>query len=365
MKKRNIVNQLTREYIITALITLMKTRDYDKISITDITEKAGVSRMAYYRNFSSKDDILDHFMQQVGEKVHARILSCKSDRDMLLYYYTLFCELGKYADVAVNIYRANLGSMILEHVTKNMQETFPINDGDPYTEYRCFYLAGAFFSVFSRWINTGRKETPADLARICLGMMGKPFSSMHFVAKRKLIRSVRVDDVEKLKAAHAAGYDSFELVSGSLTENPAALFELFAFAGKEGMLAKTDLPFITLPKSMRDLVTCASEQSGVRLAVTVKLPEEIREDGFDPERIEYHYEGEVNRETLEKIREKYKSGTVTIWLPYRSAGGYSDEFVSGCREIGYLGMSGIASAEQEKTAKEYYHVDLYSTDGIL
>ena len=40
-------NRLAKECIVTALVELMKIRDYDSISITDIAKKAGVSRMAY------------------------------------------------------------------------------------------------------------------------------------------------------------------------------------------------------------------------------------------------------------------------------------------------------------------------------
>ena len=58
MKIKNESNRLAKECIVTALIELMKVRDYHSISITEITHKAGVSRMTYYRYFSSKEEIL-------------------------------------------------------------------------------------------------------------------------------------------------------------------------------------------------------------------------------------------------------------------------------------------------------------------
>ena len=50
MSKGSESNRLAKECIVTALVELMKIKDYDAISITDIAKKAGVSRMAYYRN---------------------------------------------------------------------------------------------------------------------------------------------------------------------------------------------------------------------------------------------------------------------------------------------------------------------------
>ena len=62
-------NRLTRECIEAALIILMKENDYQSISITDIIRKAGVSRSAYYRNYSSKEDILTNLFNRAAETI--------------------------------------------------------------------------------------------------------------------------------------------------------------------------------------------------------------------------------------------------------------------------------------------------------
>ena len=46
------------EYIISALFKLMERKTYESISITEITNKAGVGRISFYRNFDSKEDIV-------------------------------------------------------------------------------------------------------------------------------------------------------------------------------------------------------------------------------------------------------------------------------------------------------------------
>ena len=60
MEKRtnNMQNILTKESIFTALMILMEKKDFKEISITEITKKAGVSRMAFYRNYDEKEDII-------------------------------------------------------------------------------------------------------------------------------------------------------------------------------------------------------------------------------------------------------------------------------------------------------------------
>jgi len=51
-------HERVRFYIQEALLLLMEEKDYDKIKITDIINKAGVSRSAFYRNYYWKKDIL-------------------------------------------------------------------------------------------------------------------------------------------------------------------------------------------------------------------------------------------------------------------------------------------------------------------
>lgn len=53
-------NRLTRESLETALLQLLQEQDIRDISIEALVQRAGVSRMVYYRNFGSKEAILDN-----------------------------------------------------------------------------------------------------------------------------------------------------------------------------------------------------------------------------------------------------------------------------------------------------------------
>jgi len=48
----------SREYLTTALLQLLDTRDLADITVTQVVKRAGVSRMAFYRNFDTLDDLL-------------------------------------------------------------------------------------------------------------------------------------------------------------------------------------------------------------------------------------------------------------------------------------------------------------------
>lgn len=170
MSKGSESNRLAKECIVTALVELMKVRDYDSITITDIAKKAGVSRMAYYRNYSSKDDIFKKYIDEVGEDIHKKIAGSHSSVIPYDYFLALFEQLGKYSDLAIVAYRAHLGELILAALIKNMFITFPPPDDSAAERYHRFFLAGAFYNVFIEWLKRGLRESPAEMASFCAEM---------------------------------------------------------------------------------------------------------------------------------------------------------------------------------------------------
>ena len=61
------LNNLTKECIVTAVLLLMDVMPYNKITITDICKKAGVSRNAFYRNYPKKDAIMRYYLFKITE----------------------------------------------------------------------------------------------------------------------------------------------------------------------------------------------------------------------------------------------------------------------------------------------------------
>ena len=45
-----------------ALLELMRNLPFDKITVDQITRKSGTGRVTYFRNFSSKSDLLSYYL---------------------------------------------------------------------------------------------------------------------------------------------------------------------------------------------------------------------------------------------------------------------------------------------------------------
>ena len=58
-------NFFSRDCMVQALIQLLKTKSLSNITITELTERAGVSRMTYYRNYHSLDEIFSSYLKDL------------------------------------------------------------------------------------------------------------------------------------------------------------------------------------------------------------------------------------------------------------------------------------------------------------
>ena len=54
--------QRTKGWIFEALMLLMDEKPYGKITVSDITEKAGIARQTFYRNYSGKDEVIFEYL---------------------------------------------------------------------------------------------------------------------------------------------------------------------------------------------------------------------------------------------------------------------------------------------------------------
>lgn len=58
-------NQTVKEAIAIALVQLMKSKNFEDISVSEIVKIAGVGRSSFYRNFESKKDVLSYYIHNL------------------------------------------------------------------------------------------------------------------------------------------------------------------------------------------------------------------------------------------------------------------------------------------------------------
>ena len=172
MERQNEANTLTKECILTALLRLMQEKPYAAISITDITNVAGVSRMAYYRNYASKDEILLKRLEDEERKIINSIGGEKVStlKEIILYFARFYQENSAVITAA---YEAGLEKTLSNMLEKRVVNYFPIVKATTQGRYAVKFYIGAIMSAFSYWVNGTFEESAEEVAEIINNLIDK------------------------------------------------------------------------------------------------------------------------------------------------------------------------------------------------
>jgi AcrR family transcriptional regulator len=158
-------NRITRECIESALVLLMKEMPFNEITITDIVKRAGVSRTAYYRNYSSKEDVLDSMVKEVVNNVTTSMTKFDPMKKLYEFWFEMFQGLKPFSERFQILIKANMEVTILFQINKKMQEN--VHAENVIKQYEGFFWSGAVYSVLIEWIRNGTKQTEEEMATIC------------------------------------------------------------------------------------------------------------------------------------------------------------------------------------------------------
>lgn len=162
-------NRLTKECLTTALICLMGEKPFDKITITELVKRSGVSRTAFYRNYTRKEDILWEMNDAFMEVLVRSFTALRDHKDSYQWYYDFFLQIYENADEMRLILQANLPIEPLfspDFIIKRL--SLSLNRSQYY-----HFLAwqGAFSTVLINWFREGMKEDVAYMAKLCTHLM--------------------------------------------------------------------------------------------------------------------------------------------------------------------------------------------------
>lgn len=160
-------NKITRECIETALILLMKENEFKDISITDIVKRSGVSRSAYYRNYSSKEDILSNHLETIVKTITNTMDLTTYPEDNFKFWYSIFSQVRTYSEIYLVLIKADFGGIILSSINKIMQESIQADSISKPERYEIYFWSGAVYNILTEWITSGMRESDEEMARIC------------------------------------------------------------------------------------------------------------------------------------------------------------------------------------------------------
>ncbi|UTR05961.1 TetR/AcrR family transcriptional regulator [Alkalihalobacillus sp. LMS6] len=163
LSNRNRTYKKTRYALIQALITLMDKNAYKEITVSEIVDKAAVSRQSFYRHFDGKEDVIQSYFDELCEQFLSSINEKKDMHihDVLLAYFQFWADhrilvltLYKHGDrtiVDISHYLKALAHLMFQHKTMS--------------SYEQQFIVGGMFSVKLHWIQEGMHLSPEELTR--------------------------------------------------------------------------------------------------------------------------------------------------------------------------------------------------------
>lgn len=153
-----------------ALIEIMNKKSFQKISIQEITDTAGLSRQIFYTNFKTKEDILKHSLKKLFEILDAENI----ENELFFSIYYRFWEKQKI--LLKPIFSQALDFLFLEKNMKYFIEhanyifkflNVPKND----EIYVIGYLSNLTYIMLRIWIIEDRVKSIDEVCDITLSLV--------------------------------------------------------------------------------------------------------------------------------------------------------------------------------------------------
>lgn len=170
LQKRDILrlsaqesNKITRECLQTALLILLENKPMEKITITELVERSGVSRSAFYRNYNTKEDILVDIRDTIINNMKIAVKEF-STVDKYKYFVQLFQLLKENATNIPLLFRTDFLKLLFE---KESLLDMIFIDASIKDHYHSIALVGALTHIMFYWIKDGMKESVEEISKIC------------------------------------------------------------------------------------------------------------------------------------------------------------------------------------------------------
>lgn len=170
-KNENPISRQSKEWLRDSLFTLMNDENFNKITISEIASNAKLNRRTFYRNFKSKEEILNYHLDLLNDLY---IESLKNIKDLSISNITrVFFEFWLNHFIFLNLLeKNNLLYLLLEHLNKQLPYIFKLFKGnkEEYTEdeleYVLSYSVGGYWNILKLWLKKGTNKNPKELSEM-------------------------------------------------------------------------------------------------------------------------------------------------------------------------------------------------------
>lgn len=169
--KGNTVSNNSKLMMEKALLKLMEIEKYEEITIQEITDNACLSRRTFYRNYSSKDEIIVGCYMKIWTQ-YENVITKEEDLSLPNVAKVLFTVMKKHIDFLLLCNRQKLLHLFLPKVDEDLPIIFEkfkgskMNFSKECIEYALTFSTGGFVRILVKWLQEGAKKTPEEMGAL-------------------------------------------------------------------------------------------------------------------------------------------------------------------------------------------------------
>ena len=166
----------TRRLLRDALVSLILKKDFASITIREVTERAEVAYITFYRHFESLDQLLMEVLDEglVELMTHIETLAKQSDRSSLETEGRLIFEfIGQKADLFHILLKSQSVTRVRKKVVSNISAIFqkscvPLERlGNQVTiNMASNHIATSLLSLIEWWLENNMKPSPIEMGKV-------------------------------------------------------------------------------------------------------------------------------------------------------------------------------------------------------
>ncbi len=152
-------NTYVKKQILTALLDLLKEKPLSDISVSELTSKAEIGRVSFYRNYQNKEDILkeesDRLIKEWG-----RLYESNPESTPESLFPSLFDFYRDHREFYTILYNAGMSSIMMETIISTIQIMPEMPNLEAYM--KSFWAYG-IYGWMLEWIKRGMHESGDEL----------------------------------------------------------------------------------------------------------------------------------------------------------------------------------------------------------
>lgn len=168
--------QLSQESLQIALFVLMKNKPFTNITISELCKKAGISRMAFYRNYNSKEEVVvDYFKNYVNP--FYQYLSSQKEKDPVTITRAFFEYVDQHTELFEVLIKSGAENLLVREFTQFVSQFYLDNvrsitfEGD-YAFYWNSFISAGLYNMTIKWIKNDKKASIDLLTEITVKVGG-------------------------------------------------------------------------------------------------------------------------------------------------------------------------------------------------